>query len=118
MHCNVHKGRNKLDLLNTFFQIKKFPSKIEKREQLAGILTTFIWALTGQHAAVTYPVLEYGGFVPNAPHRLFADIEGNAKFSNSMFGNKAIALVSKLGNLAHKISRYIPMCSSCRHLER
>ncbi|XP_031573741.1 allene oxide synthase-lipoxygenase protein-like [Actinia tenebrosa] len=72
--------------------VRKFPAKIENLDQLTGVLSTFIWVLTGQHAAVTYPILEYGGFVPNAPHRLFADSEGKSKFSNSMFGNKAIAL--------------------------
>ncbi|KAK3728622.1 hypothetical protein QZH41_011713, partial [Actinostola sp. cb2023] len=72
--------------------VKKFPDKIQKRDELIGLLTTFIWALTGQHAAVTFPLLEYGGFVPNSPHRLFADADGKPTFSNSMFGNKAIAL--------------------------
>ncbi|XP_020901452.1 allene oxide synthase-lipoxygenase protein [Exaiptasia diaphana] len=72
--------------------VKKFPAEIKTRDDLSSILTTFVWALTGQHAAVTFPLLEYGGFVPNSPHRLFADAEGKASFSNSMFGNKAIAL--------------------------
>jgi len=72
--------------------VKKFPANIDNKATLRKVLTTLLWAFTGQHAATTYPVLEYGGFVPNAPHRLFADINGTATFSNNMFGNKAVAL--------------------------
>jgi len=72
--------------------VKKFPAKIEDKATLRKVLTTLLWAFTGQHAAVTYPILEYGGFVPNAPHRLFADSDGTSTFSNNMFGNKAVAL--------------------------
>lgn len=72
--------------------VKKFPATIETKASLSKVLTTLLWAFTGQHAATTYPILEYGGFVPNAPHRLFADSNGTATFSNLMFGNKAVAL--------------------------
>ena len=54
-----------------------------------------MWAFTGRHVATTYPILEYGGFLPNAPHRMFADSDGNEAFSNLMFGNKAVALVRR-----------------------
>ena len=74
-------------------KVKKFPWKIEDKDTLKKVLTTFLWAFTGQHAASTFPLLEYGGFVPNAPHRLFANSDGEAEFSNQMFGNKAVALV-------------------------
>ncbi|XP_020619515.1 arachidonate 5-lipoxygenase-like [Orbicella faveolata] len=75
--------------------VKKFPATIETKASLSKVLTTLLWAFTGQHAATTYPILEYGGFVPNAPHRLFADSNGTATFSNLMFGNKAVALVRR-----------------------
>lgn len=74
-------------------KVKKFPASIKTKAALRKVLTTLFWAFTGGHAASTYPILEYGGFVPNAPHRLFADSNGNTEFSNLMFGNKAIALV-------------------------
>ena len=76
-------------------KVKKFPASIKSKATLRQVLTTLLWAFTGQHAATTYPILEYGGFVPNAPHRLFADSNGTATFSNLMFGNKAVALVSE-----------------------
>lgn len=73
-------------------KVKKFPASIKTKAALRKVLTTLFWAFTGGHAASTYPILEYGGFVPNAPHRLFADSNGNTEFSNLMFGNKAVAL--------------------------
>ena len=73
--------------------MKKFPSKLKTRRDLSQVLTTLLWTFTGHHAATTFPILDYGGFVPNAPHKLFADADGEAKFSNAMFGNKAVALV-------------------------
>ncbi|XP_032242854.2 lipoxygenase LoxA [Nematostella vectensis] len=72
--------------------IKKFPAKISNATELSSLLTTLMWAMIGQHAATTYPIQEYGGFVPNSPHRLFADENGEDKYSTLMFGNKTIAL--------------------------
>lgn len=72
--------------------VKKFPATVESKATLRKVLTTLLWAFTGQHAATTFPILEYGGFVPNAPHRLFANNNGTYAFSNDMFGNKAVAL--------------------------
>ncbi|CAH3021606.1 unnamed protein product, partial [Porites evermanni] len=72
--------------------VQKFPAIIESKATLRKVLTTLMWAFTGRHAATTYPILEYGGFLPNAPHRMFADQDGNEAFSNLMFGNKAVAL--------------------------
>ena len=77
-------------------QVKKFPSQFEDKQTLKDILTKLIWLATGYHAAVTFPQLEYAGFLPNAPYRLFADDNNNDIFSSLMFGNKVKALVSKL----------------------
>lgn len=85
-------------------KVKKFPASIKSKATLRKVLTTLLWAFTGQHAATTYPILEYGGFVPNAPHRLFADSNGSYKFSNNMFGNKAVALVRWQFDLLLKLS--------------
>lgn len=76
-------------------KVQKFPATIESKATLRKVLTTLMWAFTGRHAATTYPILEYGGFLPNAPHRMFADKDGNEVFSNLMFGNKAVALVRR-----------------------
>lgn len=73
-------------------KVKKFPASIKTKSSLKKALSILFWAFTGGHTASTYPILEYGGFVPNAPHRLFADSNGNTEFSNLMFGNKAVAL--------------------------
>lgn len=72
--------------------VKNFPKRIKDRRTLKKVLSRLIWQATGYHAAVTFPQLEYGGFLPNAPFRLFADEENNAVFSNYMFGNKVKAL--------------------------
>ncbi len=40
---------------------------LAKVEDLAEMLTIFIWTVTGQHAAVNYQQYEHYAFVPNAP---------------------------------------------------
>lgn len=82
--------------------VRNFPSKFENKKSLKTVLSTLLWLATGYHAAVTYPQLEYGGFLPNAPYRLFSDDGNNAVFSNLMFGNKVKALnqVSFCSNIA------------------
>ena len=77
-----------------FIQVKKFPSKFKNKQSLKDVLSKLLWLTSGYHAAVTFPQLEYAGFLPNAPYRLFADDENNNVFSNLMFGNKVKALVS------------------------
>ena len=77
--------------------MKKFPSKFEDKQSLKDVLSKLLWLASGYHAAVTFPQLEFSGFLPNAPYRLFADDDNNDVFSNRMFGNKVKALVSYPG---------------------
>ena len=79
--------------------MKKFPSKLKDKQNLKDVLSKLLWLASGYHAAVTFPQLEYGGFLPNAPYRLFADNDNNDLFSNLMFGNKVKALVSHVNRL-------------------
>ncbi|XP_028402283.1 arachidonate 5-lipoxygenase-like isoform X2 [Dendronephthya gigantea] len=72
--------------------VKRFPQKFENKQSLKDVLSKLLWLSTGYHASVTFPQLEYAGFLPNAPYRLFADDENNDIFSNLMFGNKNKAL--------------------------
>lgn len=72
--------------------VRNFPSKLKDIRTLKKVLSRLLWHTTGFHAAVTFPQLEYGGFLPNAPYRLFPDKDNNAVFSNVMFGNKVKAL--------------------------
>ncbi|CAB4008492.1 arachidonate 5-lipoxygenase-like [Paramuricea clavata] len=72
--------------------VKKFPSKFTNKQSLKDVLSKLLWLASGYHAAVTFPQLEYAGFLPNAPYRLFADVDNNDIFSNLMFGNKVKAL--------------------------
>lgn len=76
--------------------MKKFPSKFKDKQNLKDVLSKLLWLASGYHAAVTFPQLEYAGFLPNAPYRLFADDDNNDLFSNLMFGNKVKALVSDI----------------------
>ena len=80
-----------------FIQVKKFPSKFKDKQSLKDVLSKLLWLASGYHAAVTFPLLEFSGFLPNAPYRLFADEDDNDVFSNLMFGNKVKALVSHPG---------------------
>lgn len=77
-----------------FLQVKKFPRRFKDKQSLKDVLAKLLWLTSGYHAAATFPQLEYAGFLPNAPYRLFADDHNNDIFSNLMFGNKVKALVS------------------------
>ncbi|KAK7285681.1 hypothetical protein RJT34_20459 [Clitoria ternatea] len=41
--------------------------KLNSREDLVSILTTLIWTVSAQHAAINYGQYPYGGYVPNRP---------------------------------------------------
>ena len=88
-----------VNVVPILIQVKKFPSKFEDKQSLKDVLSKLLWLASGYHAAVTFPQLEFSGFLPNAPYRLFADDDNNDVFSNRMFGNKVKALVSYPGLL-------------------
>ena len=54
------------------FQVKGFPSKITTKGQLKDVLARIIFTPL-QHHAVNYPVVYYGGFIPNMPTKLYDD---------------------------------------------
>jgi hypothetical protein len=62
--------------LHICFQIKGFPPSVTTRKELIDIVHRFIWLVTGQHAAVSFPLSDYGIYAPNAPTKLYNDTRG------------------------------------------
>ncbi|XP_031560850.1 arachidonate 5-lipoxygenase-like [Actinia tenebrosa] len=57
-------------------QIKGFPPRVKSKMELIDIIHRFIWLMTGQHAAVSFPLSDYGIYPPNAPTKLYNDSRG------------------------------------------
>ena len=53
-------------------QLKNFPARIERKDELVDILARVIF-IPVQHHIVAYPVEYYGGFVPNMSTKLYDD---------------------------------------------
>ncbi|CAH3134159.1 unnamed protein product, partial [Pocillopora meandrina] len=53
--------------------IKGLPSKIATKDELCDIVTRIISQLSVQHAAVNYPLTDYGLYTPNLPTKLYND---------------------------------------------
>lgn len=53
--------------------VKGLPSKITTKDELCDIVTRIISQLSVQHAAVNYPLTDYGLYTPNLPTKLYND---------------------------------------------
>nr|XP_058945590.1 polyunsaturated fatty acid 5-lipoxygenase-like [Pocillopora verrucosa] len=53
--------------------VKGLPSKIATKDELCDIVTRIISQLSVQHAAVNYPLTDYGLYTPNLPTKLYND---------------------------------------------
>ncbi|KAL9951788.1 hypothetical protein ACROYT_G044515 [Oculina patagonica] len=53
--------------------IKDLPCNLTSVDSLVKFLTRFLWQLSGQHAAVNFPLADYGAFTPNMPPKLYND---------------------------------------------
>jgi arachidonate 15-lipoxygenase len=56
--------------------VNRFPPSIDTRAHLHDVMLRLIWAAGPQHAAVNYPLVEFGTFVPNAPGTMVNPIAG------------------------------------------
>lgn len=49
---------------------------VTTKKELIDILSRMIWLMTGQHAAVNFPLSDYALYPPNAPTKLYNDSRG------------------------------------------
>lgn len=54
-------------------EVKDFPAELTTRDEVVDIVTKMIWLLSVKHAAVNYPVADYGGFTPILPTKVYND---------------------------------------------
>ncbi|XP_031570628.1 arachidonate 5-lipoxygenase-like [Actinia tenebrosa] len=72
--------------------LRGFPATIDTKEQLVDTFTQIIWLMTGQHASVNYPMLDYITYVPNTPLKLYdSDRIPNTTFGPERLPNRAQA---------------------------
>ena len=75
--------------------MRGFPAKIASKKELVKTFTQIIWLMTGQHSAVSYPLPDYGAYMPNAALKLYDDKRvPNDKFSGARLPNRNITAVS------------------------
>jgi arachidonate 15-lipoxygenase len=56
--------------------VPRFSAQIKTRTQLREVLRRLIWTAGPHHAAVNYPLTEFGTFVPNTPGAMANPIQG------------------------------------------
>ncbi|XP_022779753.1 allene oxide synthase-lipoxygenase protein-like isoform X2 [Stylophora pistillata] len=72
--------------------VKDLPYELTSVDSLVVFLTRLLWQLSGQHAALNYPVADYGGFTLNMPTKLYRDRRvSNDVFSLFSFPNANIS---------------------------
>lgn len=54
-------------------QVKDFPAVLSTRREVIDMVTKLVWLLSVKHAAVNYPVSDYGAFTPLLPTKIFND---------------------------------------------
>ena len=86
------------------FQVKDLPNELTSVDSLMAFLTRLLWQLSAQHAALNYPVADYGGFTLNMPTKLYQDSRvSDDVFSLFNFPNANISAVSILSSLYRHI---------------
>ena len=53
--------------------MKDFPATLKTKKEVVDMVTHLIWLMSVKHAAVDYPVGEYGAFTPLFPTKLYND---------------------------------------------
>ena len=93
------------------FQVKDLPSELTSVDSLVVFLTRLLWQLSAQHAALNYPVTDYGGFTLNMPTKLYRDSRvSDDVFSLFSFPNANISAVS----IRSSLYRHIALISTKR----
>ena len=83
-----------------FLQIKELPCELTSINSLVIFLTRFLWHISAHHAAINYPLTDYGAFTLNMPTQLYRDSRvSDDDFSLFRFPNANISAVSVLNSI-------------------
>ena len=104
VHC---LGPNNWINQSSLWQIKGFPDRIGTKQELCDIVTRIISQLTIQHAAVNYPLSDYGLYIPNLPTKLYNDTrvkEGSFNYSRLPNGKTSAVSMNLFWTVAERWS--------------
>ncbi|XP_078365273.1 allene oxide synthase-lipoxygenase protein-like [Oculina patagonica] len=54
-------------------QVKDFPAVMKTKKEVVDMVTHLLWLMSVKHAAVDYPMGEYGAFTPLSPTKVYND---------------------------------------------
>lgn len=90
-------------------QIKDLPYELTSVNGLVNFLTRFLWQISVQHAAINYPLADYGAFTLNMPTKLYRDSRvSDDVFSMFNYPNANISAV-RLYRWSQNCFRYFPI---------
>ncbi|RDD39626.1 Allene oxide synthase-lipoxygenase protein [Trichoplax sp. H2] len=72
-------------------KLRDFPQSFTTKAQVIDVLHKFVWSSSCQHAAVNFPVIEYGTFLPNMPGKIY-NVDGVTGFDPIKFPTKTQSL--------------------------
>jgi len=85
--------------------IRDLPHELISVNSLVAFLTRFLWQISAHHAAINYPMADYGGFTLNMPTKLYRDSRvSDDVFSLFNFPNANIS--AEQGLIAMSLSNY------------
>lgn len=85
--------------------IKELPRELTSINSLVIFLTRFLWHVSAHHAAINYPLTDYGAFTLNMPTKLYRDSRvSDDKFSLFHYPNANIS--AQQATVAFSLSNY------------
>lgn len=85
-------------------QIRDLPHELISVNSLVAFLTRFLWQISAHHAAINYPMADYGGFTLNMPTKLYRDSRvSDDVFSLFNFPNANISAVGGILVISCKV---------------
>ena len=74
--------------------------RFKSKSSLIEAISRVIWIATAQHAAINYPLSDYGSYIPNLSTKLY-DVEGvsECEFTAARLQNRNTTAVRKLTEL-------------------
>ena len=105
-HSNCSVLQQVLSYCCNFFvlQIRDLPHELISVNSLVAFLTRFLWQISAHHAAINYPMADYGGFTLNMPTKLYRDSRvSDDVFSLFNFPNANISAVGGILVISCKV---------------
>ena len=88
-------------------QIQGFPTRIDTKKELCGIVSRIISHLSVQHAACNYLLADYAQYIPNQPTKLYNDTRvSEGEFSVYRLPNRLTSAVSMIYTAFPRVTDY------------